>query len=171
MSEPVIDYNFILDNSSPDSIISALSQVIGVLIDSKAEQSVGGIDIGVGSDGWIRIRSDLQLKRRVAPKQDESSDTTKQYARRNPMVLDKAGGYYVRHVMAMTREGLHAKSHIAAELAWRDAEIDRLKEALSMGEEPLHEMTDPENIASSDYQLGFRHGYNRRDAEVLGALA
>ena len=120
MSEPVIDYNFILDNSSPDSIISALSQVIGVLIDSKAEQSVGGIDIGVGSDGWIRIRSDLQLKRRVAPKQDESSDTTKQYARRNPMVLDKAGGYYVRHVMAMTREGLHAKSHIAAELACRD---------------------------------------------------
>lgn len=66
MSEPVIDHNFILDNSSPDSIISALSQVIGVLIDSKAEQSVGGIDIGVGSDGWIRIRSDLQLKRRVA---------------------------------------------------------------------------------------------------------
>ena len=51
----------------------------------------------------------------------------KQYAKRDPMALDKQGGYYIRHVMALTREELHAKSAIAAELAWRDAEIDRLK--------------------------------------------
>jgi len=41
--------------------------------------------------------------------------------------LDRDGGHYCRHVSAMTREGLHAKSDIAAELAWRDSEIDRLR--------------------------------------------
>lgn len=51
----------------------------------------------------------------------------KQYAERNPVALDKQGNYYCRHVSAMTAEGLHAKSDIAAELAFRDAEIDRLK--------------------------------------------
>lgn len=35
--------------------------------------------------------------------------------------------YYTRHVDAMTGEGLHAKGDIAAELAHRDIEIDRLK--------------------------------------------
>lgn len=34
--------------------------------------------------------------------------------------------HYSRHVSAMTSEGLHAKSDIAAELAFRDLEIDRL---------------------------------------------
>lgn len=34
--------------------------------------------------------------------------------------------HYSKHVGAMTREGLHAKSDIAAELAWRDTEIERL---------------------------------------------
>ena len=43
------------------------------------------------------------------------------------MAMDLAGNYYIRHVSAMTREGLHSKSDIAAELAWRDLEIDRLK--------------------------------------------
>lgn len=40
------------------------------------------------------------------------------------------GEYYVRHVVAMTREGLHSKADIAAELAVRDREIDRLRAAL-----------------------------------------
>ena len=51
----------------------------------------------------------------------------KQYAERDHMALDEAGNYYCRHVSAMTAEGLHAKSDIAAELAWRDMEIARLK--------------------------------------------
>lgn len=54
----------------------------------------------------------------------------KQYAERDHLTLDKRGGYYIRHVMAMTAEGLHAKCDIAAELAWRDAEIDRLNAEL-----------------------------------------
>ncbi|MFE1574187.1 hypothetical protein ACFIQG_20610, partial [Comamonas odontotermitis] len=54
----------------------------------------------------------------------------KQYAERNAIALDAQGGYYLRHILAMTREGLHEKSEIAKELAWRDAEIDRLEKAL-----------------------------------------
>jgi len=50
-----------------------------------------------------------------------------QYAKRNHRAL---GEHYLRHVSAMTGEGLHAKSDIAAELAWRDAEIERLRSAL-----------------------------------------
>ena len=47
-----------------------------------------------------------------------------QYAHRDHRAL---GEHYLRHVSAMTGEGLHAKSDIAAELAWRDAEIERLR--------------------------------------------
>jgi hypothetical protein len=39
------------------------------------------------------------------------------------------GQFYVDHVMAMTREKLHEKSDIAIQLAWRDAELRRLREA------------------------------------------
>jgi hypothetical protein len=43
---------------------------------------------------------------------------------------EELGDYYIRHVGAMTAEGLHAKSDIAAELAHRDREIDRLRASL-----------------------------------------
>lgn len=36
--------------------------------------------------------------------------------------------HYSRHVHAMTSEALHSKSDIAAELAWRDIEIRRLRD-------------------------------------------
>jgi hypothetical protein len=39
---------------------------------------------------------------------------------------EELGELYTRHVSAMTVEGLHSKSDIAAELAWRDREIERL---------------------------------------------
>ena len=41
------------------------------------------------------------------------------------------GDYYLRHVDRMTREGLHAKSDIAAELGFRDMEIDHLRARLN----------------------------------------
>ena len=53
--------------------------------------------------------------------------TQRQYAQRDHMAQ---GNYYVRHVYSMTGEALHAKSAIAAELAHRDIEIDRLRAAL-----------------------------------------
>jgi hypothetical protein len=43
----------------------------------------------------------------------------------------KQGKIYTNHVLAITREGLHSKSDIAAELAHRDIEIARLSEALN----------------------------------------
>jgi hypothetical protein len=37
--------------------------------------------------------------------------------------------YYCNHVSAMTREGLHSKSDIAQQLAWRDKQIADSKRA------------------------------------------
>lgn len=53
--------------------------------------------------------------------------TTKNYAERDAMALDAAGGYYFRHVLALTAENLHSKGDIAAELGHRDLQIDTLK--------------------------------------------
>jgi len=59
------------------------------------------------------------------------------YADRNPCKLEP---HYTAHVMAMTREDLHSKSDIAAELAWRDQEIEALRaqvEALTIENQAL----------------------------------
>lgn len=44
----------------------------------------------------------------------------KQYTQRD---VEELGEYYLRHVQAMTSERLYEKCEIAAELAYRDAEI------------------------------------------------
>jgi len=49
------------------------------------------------------------------------------YAKRDHMAQ---GEHYTRHVSALTGEGLWLKSEIAAELAHRDMEIERLRAAL-----------------------------------------
>lgn len=54
----------------------------------------------------------------------------KLYANRDIMKLDELGKYYCNHVSAMTREKLHDKSDIAAELGYRDYLIDQLHHAL-----------------------------------------
>ena len=54
--------------------------------------------------------------------------SNKQYAERDAYELDVAGGYYSRHVSAMTSEGLHSKSDIAAELGHRDMVIAELQQ-------------------------------------------
>lgn len=41
--------------------------------------------------------------------------------------LEKSG-HYAKHVSALTREDLHSKSDIAAELAYRDEQIERLQQ-------------------------------------------
>jgi len=55
----------------------------------------------------------------------------KLYAERDIMNLDT----YSDHVSAMTGEKLHSKSDIAAELAYRDAEIKRLTYELGLTKE------------------------------------
>lgn len=61
-----------------------------------------------------------------------------EYAERDIMA-DDIGQHYAKHVNAMTTEGLHAKSDIAAELAWRDAENERLRELLLEAAEDLED--------------------------------
>jgi len=61
-----------------------------------------------------------------------------EYKERCPIALDAAGGYYIRHVSAMTGEKLHAKSEIAAELGYRDLIIDELVFALKAALPLLH---------------------------------
>lgn len=58
-----------------------------------------------------------------------------EYAERD---LDAIGEHYAKHVSAMTLEGLHAKSAIAAELAWRDAEIERLRSCFTKLDKPKY---------------------------------
>ena len=57
-----------------------------------------------------------------------NTTAAKHYAKRDP---EAQGTHYENHVYAMTTEGLHAKSAIAAELAHRDIEIERLRVALA----------------------------------------
>ena len=61
--------------------------------------------------------------------------TPKQYAARDTIALDKAGGYVMRHRIAMTVEALHSKSDIADELGWRDwliADLTRERDTLRL---------------------------------------
>lgn len=55
---------------------------------------------------------------------------TKQYDERDAFDMDQGGGYYMRHVKAMTPEQLESKSDIDVELAWRDMQIDELQQKL-----------------------------------------
>lgn len=71
-----------------------------------------------------------------------------EYADRDIMELDKAGNYYCRHVSAMTGEGLHSKGDIAAELAYRDMEIDRLRGALITGASLLEQGCNASDMAA-----------------------
>jgi len=49
------------------------------------------------------------------------------YAERDIIGMDSKGGHYCRHISAMTREDLHSKSDIAAELGFRDMLIAALE--------------------------------------------
>lgn len=60
------------------------------------------------------------------------SNDDKLYARRDALEIDQAsGGMYGQHVHAMTSEGLHSKTDIASELAYRDAIIQQQRKALT----------------------------------------
>jgi hypothetical protein len=79
------------------------------------------------------------------------------------------GDYYLRHVDAMTGEGLHAKSDIAAQLAWRDREIDRLRASQPQQPAPA----EPEHVSHSlgGFRAGFEslHGRPPTEQEIWNA--
>ena len=84
----------------------------------------------------------------------------KHYAKRDP---ESQGIHYENHVSAMTTEGLHAKSAIAAELAHRDIEIERLRAALAT----------PAQVAAlvSPSDDGFMSAVNEMDGLYAAPLA
>ena len=65
------------------------------------------------------------------------------YAERN---TEAQGSHYTKHVCHMTGEGLHDKSEIAAELAHRDIEIERLTKRLEAAESS--DVVTPEYLQS-----------------------
>ena len=74
---------------------------------------------------------------------------TKQYAQRVIMALEEAGNYYSKHMASMTGEKLHDKSDIAAELAYRDFEIDKLKSRIGDLEQDLRDRIMEEMIGQN----------------------
>lgn len=73
----------------------------------------------------------------------------KLYTYQNPM---KLGKFYTDHVLAMTVEGLHSKSDIAKQLAWRDMQIEALRE---FAIEVFNNFNDPDTDQSG--HLLFKH--------------
>ncbi len=79
----------------------------------------------------------------------------KLYPERDP---DDLGELYILHVEAMTADGLHSKSDIAVQLAWRDREIlrlraekaDAIREAKAACEELDFDATWPDNLHLAD---------------------
>jgi hypothetical protein len=68
----------------------------------------------------------------------------KLYGHYDHMALDQAGGYFIRHMMAMTSEDLRGKAEIAGELGYRDMLIDQLSTVTynRHNQHPLHPLVD-----------------------------
>lgn len=88
----------------------------------------------------------------------------KQYAERDIESLDEVGGFYSRHVSAMTGEGLHTKSSVAAELGHRDMVISELLEALQQCIPHLREQAKNDGHAFGTLQL-VNHVINKATGE------
>lgn len=89
----------------------------------------------------------------------------KQYAERDAMKLDQAGGYYCRHVSAMTAEQLNSKGDIAAELGWRDMQIARLNEQVQAL------AAENANMRSAiDQTIGWQESVDAENTESVRAL-
>ena len=69
----------------------------------------------------------------------------KLYAERDICELDDLGGFYSKHVFAMTAEQLHSKSAIAAELAHRDRIIQRQKDLIVAVQSALQDLEKEEH--------------------------
>lgn len=146
--------SFILENKNPEQMVIALIRAAELLIMGGKSVARGGIAINIDQNGDVSIDSNLVLENGNQPGKLLGEEGA-QYALRNPIDLDRAGGYYVRHVCAMTREGLHLKSKIAAELAWRDMEIDRLKAERTVAPVVLPEPVSDEQIKAVFLANGF----------------
>lgn len=99
--------------------------------------------IGDPREVWCEVLDEqLYLIEETKTQQQEQINKKQHYAERDIMALDEAGGYYIRHVSAMTGEKLHSKSDIAAELAYRDMLIDNMLAALEECNEAMAYMSE-----------------------------
>ncbi len=68
------------------------------------------------------------------------------------------GQHYIRHVDAMTREGLHSKADIAAQLGWRDQELERLREELAKAHSLIGTLAEPDfTVARQAMEIANAH--------------
>ncbi len=80
-----------------------------------------------------------------------------EYAKRDIIFLDEIGDFYCKHISAMTGEGLHSKTDIAAELGYRDYRIELLSKALRSLSKSSKNISD--SLKSGDHIPDFRY-YN-----------
>lgn len=78
------------------------------------------------------------------------------YAERDIIGMDSKGGHYCRHISAMTREDLHSKSDIAAELGFRDMVIAELEAKCSA---LAAEVQAVRWACGQVYMRGYNHGH------------
>lgn len=82
-----------------------------------------------------------------------------EYAERNPMELEP---HYSKHVQAMTSENLFSKSDIAAELAFRDKQIEEMDKEF----QELHYKL----VKSESHNVNLTHHYKGKIAELESKL-
>ncbi len=83
--------------------------------------------VGMAYEEMRDLARQLERELRIVYKRRDINDP-KLYARRDHQAL---GEHYLKHLGAMTAEDLHAKSDIAAELAYRDAHIEHQERELA----------------------------------------
>lgn len=79
-----------------------------------------------------------------------------EYKNRDLIPLQTGKNLFMKHFVAITTENLNSKSKIAAELAYRDSVIDKLREALEACDEAMEYMSEydiplmlPEQVKSA----------------------
>jgi hypothetical protein len=77
----------------------------------------------------------------------------KRYKDRDIEMLDEKGNYYIHHISALTSEGLHGKSEIAAELAHRDYQIDILKKKVEQAEASVEDIRKHKHLKIKQLEL------------------
>lgn len=91
----------------------------------------------------------------------------KLYAERD---YDEIEPYRMRHVMAMTAEGLHSKSDIADELAYRDKVIANQADQLTIAKQRIAELEKDAEILQTNLDDALRAA--RYESDLCGqALA
>lgn len=100
--------------------------------------------------------AEWKLLTEIAEASDEYMKAVPRYAQRD---IESLGGFYMAHLDAMTREKLHDKGAIAAELAYRDERVSRLAAEAERIREALAWYADDENYVEQMPDINSLDGY------------